>query len=149
MIARDMPVQIRRGGTMVPVQKLAIGDVVYDPICDNYVEIIDILSRETSRLTHRLALLPAGRFGAGFPRQDVLVSRSQPVGFTRRPQGQGLPQLHFGAAHQLGEELRLNTVLFAVLPDRPGCINVGGAILRLLDPMESGLSSSDSRESLQ
>lgn len=140
MIARDMPVQIRRCGTMVPVQNLAIGDLVYDPVCDNYIEIIDILSRETSRLAHRLARLPAGRLGPGLPRQDVLVSRSQPVAFTERAGGTGPVRLDFGAAHQIGEELRLSTVLFAVLPERPGCINVAGAILRLLDPavMETG-----------
>lgn len=134
MIARDMPVQIRRCGTMVPVQNLAIGDLVYDPLSDNYIEIIDILSRETSLLAHRLARLPAGRLGQGLPRQDVFVSRSQPVAFTGRAEGRGAARLDFGAAHQIGDEMRLNTVLFAVLPERPGCINVAGAILRLLDP---------------
>lgn len=134
MIAEDMPVQIRRCGTTVPVQRLVIGDLLYDPLCDNYIEIHDILSRGSAGLGHALTRIRAGRLGRDRPRQDILLSRRQPVALSDRTGAAGPARVGFGAALHLGEELRLETRLFALFPERPGCISVAGAILRLIDP---------------
>jgi len=131
MIGQGMPVQIRRCGTSVLVERLSIGDVLYDPLADNYVEIVDILSRDSTRLGDQLARIRAGQFGRDCPRQDVILSRHQPVAYPDRAHGSGPYRLEFGAAHQLGEELRMKTNLFALFPERRGCICVGGAVLQL------------------
>ena len=134
MIATGMPVQIRRCGTSIMVDRLGIGDLVYDPVCDNYLEIVDILSRATAPLDHRLVRLRAGSLGTGRPSRDLLVSRQQPVG-TVAPQGVAGPvRFGFGAARHLGEEVRIPSRLFALFAERPGCICVAGALLQVQDP---------------
>jgi hypothetical protein len=129
-----MQVRIRRSGTQVPVQSLVIGDLLYDPICDNYSEVIDILSRDSVGLGHRLVRIGANTLGQASPSEDILVSRQQPVARSDRPSATGPLRIAFGPAHQLGEELQLETKLFAIFPERPCCISVAGAFLRLVDP---------------
>lgn len=133
MIAEHMPVQIRRCGTTVPVQRLVIGDLLYDPLCDNYIEIVDILSRDTQRLKHRLARIRSGQLGGDAPRQDVILSQHQAVACVGRSQPRGSHRLDFGAACDLGEEYRVETRLYALFAERPGCICVAGAVLQLAD----------------
>lgn len=134
MIAKGMPVQIRRSGTSILVEQLEIGDLVYDPIADNYNEIVDILSRTTMRLSHALTRVPAGRFGPGWRRQDLLLSRQQLVGWPDRSQASAPVRLEYEAACRLGEEHRVSTLLFALFSERPGCVSVGGILLRIFDP---------------
>jgi hypothetical protein len=142
MIAKGMPVQIRRSGTSVPVERLEIGDLVYDPLIDNYIEIIDILSRKTTRLGDALTLLPAGQLGMDMPRRDLLVSRQQPIGRIARLNTSAPARLEFEAACHLGEECRVPSLLFALFCERPGCISVAGAMLRVFDPSSLDLPGS-------
>jgi hypothetical protein len=144
MIAKGMPVQIRRSGTSVPVERLEIGDLVYDPLIDNYIEIIDILSRKTTGLGDALTLLPAGRLGPDKPRRDLLVSRQQPIGRIARLDSTAPARLEFEAACRLGEEHMVPSLLFALFCERPGCISVAGAVLRVFDP--SSLDRPDSHQ---
>ena len=134
MIARGMTIRIRRSGTRVPVQSLAIGDLVYDPFCDNYTEIIDILSRDSAGLGQRLVRIRAHALGQASPSEDILVSRQQPVGRSDRQHATGPLRISFGPAYHLGEELQLETKLFALFTERPCCVSVAGALLRLVDP---------------
>ncbi|MBL4919040.1 hypothetical protein [Szabonella alba] len=110
-----------------------IGDLVYDPVADNYIELIDILSRQSTRLGHGLVRLPAGRFGPGLPQQDLLLSPKQPVGYPDRSPASAPTRLEFKAACRLGEEYRDSALLFALFSERPGCISVGGLVLQVFD----------------
>lgn len=141
MIAKGMPVQIRRSGTSVAVERLEIGDLVYDPLADNYIELIDILSRRSSLLATPLARLHTDMLGQGRPRRDLLLSRYQMVMVSTSSCSLRPASLEFEAAYRLGEEDRSATTLFALFLERTGCISVGGVVLRAFDPSSLGLAT--------
>lgn len=134
MIAYDMPVQIRRCGTTVPVQQLAIGDLIYDPLRDNFTELVDILSRKPAASQNPLVRIRADRITTGRPNRDLKVSRQQIVGYTEKTEPGGCARLQFCAAHLLGERSDETTCLYVLVPERPSCICVAGALLQIADP---------------
>lgn len=133
MIGFGMPVQVRRCGTSVAVEQLVIGDLVYDPLSDNYIELVDILSRGTAALGNRLVRLRADVLRPGCPSRDVLVSRQQCIGVATRTSAPDPMRLEFRPAHRLGEEVGVPTRLFALFPERSGCISVAGMLLQVQD----------------
>lgn len=141
MIAKGMPVQIRRSGTTVAVERLEIGDLVYDPLADNYIELVDILSRHSSLLPTPIVRLRTDMLGLGRPRRDLLISRYQMVMVSTGSCASRPASLEFEAACRLGEEDRCATTLFALFLERTGCISVDGIILRTFDPSSLGLAN--------
>lgn len=141
MIAKGMPVQIRRSGTSVAVERLEIGDLLYDPLADNYIELVDILSRHSSLLSSPLIRLRKDMLGQGRGQRDLLISRYQMVMVSTGANSSGQACLDFEAACNLGEEDRDATTLFALFLERTACISVGGFILRAFDPSCIGLAT--------
>ncbi len=137
MIALGMRVQIRRGGAAIPVERLEIGDLIYDPLRDNYLEICDLLSRESGPPGHALIRIAAGAQGPGRPARDLLVSPQQPVA-TVAPQPAELsrPEVRLVPATRVGTPFRQPTRLFVVIPERTGFACVEGMVVALRDGAE-------------
>lgn len=144
MIAQGMQIQIRRCGTTIPVERLVIGDVVYDPFTDNYLEIVDILSRSSASVSHQLTRLRKGVLGKDVPAQDLVVSRHQAVAYLQKAHDGKRLCMDVTAAHRLGEAIHYPTKLFALFPESTGFARVAGSVLKLTEVGE--LLSAASRE---
>lgn len=136
MIARGMTVQIRRSGAAVAIERLEIGGVIYDPLRDDYLEIVDILSRENALPGRALVRIGAGQRGPGRPRRNLLVSPQQPVAVTARPGASAMPELRFEPAWKIGTRMASPARLFVLVPERPCNACVEGVLLPLPDAAE-------------
>lgn len=133
MISRGMPIQVRRCGTSVRVEHLSIGDIVYDPVRDNYLEIVDILSRDTTRLGNRLVRLSADSLTRNRPSSDLFISPQQIVGVPQKGHPAGHGWLKPEPACKLGEEVDILCELFAIFTENSGWICAAGVLLEVLD----------------
>lgn len=87
MLTSGTMVLVRENGSRKAVQDLMISDLVYDPWAGQYVEIVDILSRELDLAAHAFAgghpLAPVkiakGTVTSTRPTEDVYVSPAQPI----------------------------------------------------------------------
>ena len=92
MLTEGSMVLIREDGTRKPVEQLQISDLVFDPWADEYVEIVDILSRKVEfdgqaqpwRNPLYPVTLKSGCVAKSRPSTDLLVSPSQPVRHVER-----------------------------------------------------------------
>jgi hypothetical protein len=133
MIGEGMPVQIRRCGTSTPVEKLTIGDLVYDPMNDNYHELIDILSRNVSADHGQGVCIRAGIFRPGIPSRDINVSLEQCIGVSISDNSRSSARIEFRPAHTIGSKFSSANRFYVLFPERSCCISVAGVILHLFD----------------
>lgn len=140
MLAEHTPVQIRRSGAMVPVQSLRAGDVLYDPLSDDHVEILGIFGCCSLEAQGLLFGVAQGRLGPGCPTHGLALSRRRPILVPGAPEGnEDQPRLGPPTAQRIGIPLPEDAMLFAIFPERDRFMMSCGFCLRVLAPCPSHL----------
>ncbi|WP_424944664.1 Hint domain-containing protein [Aliiroseovarius crassostreae] len=93
MLTEGCKVQVKEGGTFVPVEELRVGDTVFDPVSQIHCRLTNILSREVqfpaNETRFEAPLFPvclrAGSIAPNAPQRDILVSPKQALSFKTSP----------------------------------------------------------------
>ncbi|WP_418024581.1 hypothetical protein ACNKFW_01635 [Paracoccus sp. TD-10] len=140
MLAEHIPVQVRRSGTMVPVQSLRVGDMLFDPLSGDHVEILDIFCNCSPDMPGLLFGIAQGRLGSGRSSHGVAVSLHWQVPVPGMPDGDENPAcLDRPTAARLDIRLPEDATLFAIFPERDCFMMSCGFCLRVLAPYPSPL----------
>lgn len=146
MLTQGSMVLIREDGTRKPVEQLQISDLVFDPWADEYVEIVDILSRkvefdgEMQPWSNPLypVTLKSGCIAKSRPTTDLLVSPSQPVRHVEKlAQPGSLPILKKSRAQvlacdpqrQANPRIVQDVTYYAVFTQQQRTLDVSGVLL--------------------
>lgn len=99
MLTKGSPVLVREEGKRRNIEDISIGDFVFDPLANEYCEIVDILAREVAFSTgydHPLypVKLEKDSIRPGRPDRTVWVSQSQQIYYVPRQKSQTtIPEL--------------------------------------------------------
>lgn len=123
-------IQIRRCGTTKRIETLLIGDLVYDPIADNYQEILDILTRQHDGPPGLLYTIAAGSLMQGRPTADLTVTRQQRLlAFAENNAARRVQEI---AAGDLGRPASAGRRLRLLVLENDAFVMANGACLHVL-----------------
>lgn len=130
MMSEGTLIQIRRCGTTAPIETLMIGDLVYDPILDNYNEIADMLSCQPDPQAGLIFTIAANSLSIGRPSSDLTVSRQQML--LAPPKGAARRRVEETTAGDVGHPAPGVHRLHLIVLERDAFVMANGTCLRVL-----------------
>ena len=161
MLTKGSKILIREDGQRANVEALQISDLVFDPLKDQYVEIVDILRRKVlfskyeKPQDHPLypSLIRHGSVSTNRPNCDLLTSPNQPILATfKSGESGGYPELTKVRAREFvsrSERRQANVEeieYFAVFTNNPQTFDVSGVLVSGYSSDVYEQSPSDSRQ---
>jgi hypothetical protein len=150
MLTGQTRVQIRAEGGSIAIEDLKISDLVYNPLTQEYVEIIDILHRRLmtregggEHLLHSNGPIeiPEGAISSGRPAAPLVVSSRQMICLARKFQERHPPRLECVPAQEVpGAIDRSEAVVcgavdyYAIFFETPQIIVANKALVQAYDP---------------